>query len=82
MDAEVQEIDEDKEVECIYNDAKDKHRRMLTGTYIFSVVSKVSKVQSMECKRINGTMLKVSKEIKYMYYCMLQQSALWQLDTK
>ena len=37
VDTEVQEIEEDKEVECIYNDAKDKHRRMLTGTCIFSV---------------------------------------------
>ena len=26
VDAEVQEIEEDKEVECIYNDAKDKQR--------------------------------------------------------
>ena len=41
VDAEVQEIEEDKEVERIYNDAKDKHRRMLTGTCIFSVLSKV-----------------------------------------
>ena len=37
VDVEVQEIEEDKEVEHIYNDAKDKHRRMLTGTCIFSV---------------------------------------------
>ena len=37
VDAEVQEIEEDKEVERIYNDAKDKHRQMLTGTCIFSV---------------------------------------------
>ena len=34
VDTEVQEIEEDKEVECIYNDAKDKHRQMLTGTCI------------------------------------------------
>ena len=26
MDGEVEAIEEDKEVECIYNDAKDKHR--------------------------------------------------------
>ena len=82
---------------------------MLTGTCIFSVLSKVSKVlcmeyyvfkytdrccltsevskvHCMECKRMNGTMSEVSKEIKYklhvLYYCMLQQSVLWQLDTK
>ena len=88
VDAEVQEIEEDKEVECIYNDAKDKHRRMLTGTCIFSELSKVSKVlcteyyvfnhtdtcclmlevskvHCTECKRMNGTMSEVSKEIKY-----------------
>ena len=72
----------------IYNDAKDKHRRMLTGTCIFSVLLKVlkvlcteyyvfnhtdtcclmseaSKVHCMECKRMNGTMSEVLKEIKY-----------------
>ena len=48
VDAEVQEIEEDKEVERIYNDAKDKHRQMLTGTCIFSVLSKVSKVLCTE----------------------------------
>ena len=41
VDAEIQEIEEDKEVERIYNDAKDKHRQMLTGTCIFSVLLKV-----------------------------------------
>ena len=41
VDTEVQEIEEDKEVERIYNDAKDKHRRMLTGACIFSVLLKV-----------------------------------------
>ena len=88
VDTEVQEIKEDKELEPIYNDAKDKHRRMLTGTCIFSVLSKVSKVLCMEyyvfnhmdtcclmlevskvhcteCKRMNGTMSEVLKEIKY-----------------
>ena len=48
VDTEVQEIEEDKEVERIYNDAKDKHRRMLTDTCIFSVLSKVLKVLCME----------------------------------
>ena len=90
VDAEVQEIEEDKEVECIYNDAKDKHRQMLTGTCIFSVLLKVSKVLCMEyyvlnhtdtcclmsevlkvhcteCKRMNGIMSEVSKEIKYKH---------------
>ena len=90
VDAEVQEIEEDKEVKRIYNDAKDKHRRMLTGTCIFSVLLKVSKVlcmeyyvlnhtdtcclmlevskvHCMECKRMNGIMSEVSKEIKYKH---------------
>ena len=87
VDAEEQEIEEDKEVERIYNDAKDKHRQMLTGTCIFSVLSKVlcmeyyvfnhtdtcclmsevSKVHCTECKRMNGTMSEVSKEIKYKH---------------
>ena len=48
VDAEAQEIEEDKEVERIYNDAKDKHRRILTGTSICSVLSKVLKVLCME----------------------------------
>ena len=48
VDVEVQEIEEDKEVERIYNDAKDKHRQMLTGTCIFSVLLKVSKVLCTE----------------------------------
>ena len=48
VDAEVQKIEEDKEVQRIYNDAKDKHRQMLTGTCIFSVLSKVSKVLCTE----------------------------------
>ena len=48
VDAEVQEIEEDKEVERIYNDDKDKHRPMLTGTCIFSGLSKVSKVLCTE----------------------------------
>ena len=55
VDAEVQEIDEDKEVEHIYNDAKDKHRRMLTGTCIFSVLSKVLKVLCTEFYVFNHT---------------------------
>ena len=59
VDAEVQEIEEDKEVECIYNDAKDKHRRMLTGTCIFSVLSKVSKVLCMEYYVFNHMLLNV-----------------------
>ena len=53
VDTEVQEIEEDKEVERIYNDAKDKHRRMLTGTCIFSVLLKVSKVLCMEYYVLN-----------------------------
>ena len=53
VDAEVQEIEEDKEVKRIYNDAKDKHRRMLTGTCIFSVLLKVLKVLCMEYYVLN-----------------------------
>ena len=34
--------------ERIFNDAKDKHRQMLTGTCIFIVLSKVSKVLCTE----------------------------------
>ena len=96
VDTEVQEIEEDKEVERIYNDTKDKHRQMLTGTCIFSVLLKVSKVLCMEyyvfnhthtcisclrlemskvhcteCKRMNGTMSEVSKEIKYKLHVLL-----------
>ena len=48
VDKEVGEIEEDKEVERIFNDAKDKHRQMLTGTCIFSVLLKVLKVMCTE----------------------------------
>ena len=48
VDTEVQEVEEDKEVEHIYNDAKDKHRQIMTGTCIFSVLSKVSEVLCTE----------------------------------
>ena len=55
VDAEVQEIEEDKEVERIYNDSKEKHRQMLTGTCICSVLSKVSKVLCTEYYVFNHT---------------------------
>ena len=44
VEAEVEAIQEDEEVERIYNDAKDKHRQIMMGTCIFSVLSNVSEV--------------------------------------
>ena len=44
VEAEVEVIQEDEEVECIYNDAKDKYRQIMIGTRIFSVLSNVSDV--------------------------------------
>ena len=55
VDAEVQEIEEDKEVERIYNDAKDKHRRMLTGTCIVEGVE--GTVYRILCFQSYGYML-------------------------
>ena len=69
VEAEVDRIEEDEEVARIYEDAKDKHRKIMTGGFKSNTVlqlfmSKTSKIQCMQCDALNGTHVKDIEDIK------------------
>ena len=69
VEAEVHKIEEDEEVARIYEDAKDKHRKIMTGGFKSNTVlqlfmSKTSKIQCMQCDALNGTHVKDVEDIK------------------
>ena len=62
MEEEVDRIEEDEEMAWIYEDAKDKHQKIMTGWFKLNKyctvtihVTKTSMIQCMQCNALNGT---------------------------
>ena len=78
VEAEVHRIEEDEEVAQIYEDAKDKNQKIMTGGFKSNTVlqlfmSKMSKIQCMQCDALNGMHVKDVKDIKNTCtFCNLQ----------
>ena len=74
VEAEVHRI-EDEEVAQIYEDAKDKHRKIMTGGFKSNTVLQLfmSKIQCMQCDALNGMHVEDVEDIKNTCtFCNLQ----------
>ena len=78
VEVEVHRIEEDEEVARIYEDAKDKHQKIMTGGFKSNTVLqlfmlKMSKIQCMQCDALNGMHVKDIEDIKNTCtFCNLQ----------